>query len=117
LQGLGAGRIDGIDPFTYEAYERRICAPASRETFEDIAAGGLTGRNYSLIVCSFAMHLVEASRLAQLACQLSLLSKALLIITPHKRPQLRPDWGWEIQREMVLHRVRSRLYQSAFIKV
>jgi methyltransferase family protein len=117
LRDLGAGKIEGIDPFTYEAYERRICAPAGRETFEEIAAGRLAGRTYSLIVCSFAMHLVEPSRLAQLAYQLSVLSKHLLIITPHKRPQLGPEWGWELTHEMVLHRVRSRLYRSVSIEM
>jgi len=112
LRGLGAGRIEGIDPFTYDAFQARTGQTAGRETFEQIAEGALAGRSYSLIVCSFALHLVEPSRLPKLTHQLAEIGDRLLIITPHKRPQIRPDWGWEIEREIVVQRVRARLYRS-----
>ena len=116
LRELGATRIYGIDPYTHAAYESRTGLPATRETFEEIAAGALEGRRYSLIACSFAMHLVEESRLAGLAHQLSHLSPQLLILTPHKRPVLRPEWGWELQEETVVHRIRARLYRSKWYR-
>jgi len=112
LRELGAAHIDGIDPYTHEAYEERTGMRAGRESFEDIAAGAMTGRAYSLIVCSFAMHLVEQSRLAGVAFQLSEIGSKLLILTPHKRPVLRAQWGWELEEERVLHRVRARLHRS-----
>jgi len=114
LRELGVGDIEGIDPYTYEAYERRTGLRAGRQRFEDVAAGALAGRDYSLIVCSFAMHLVERSRLAGLAYQLSQIGSRLLITTPHKRPVLRPEWGWELEEERVIHRIRARLYRSDF---
>lgn len=113
LRALGAGTIDGIDPFTFDAYQNRTGQVAGRETFEQIAAGALAGRDYTLIVCSFAMHLIERSRLPQLAMQLSLVGDRLLILTPHKRPEVRSEWGWALEGERVLQRVRSRLYRSA----
>jgi hypothetical protein len=112
LREIGVGEIEGVDPFTFVAYESRTGVRAGRETFEDIAAGAFAGRDYSLIVCSFAMHLVEESRLAGLAKQLSQIGSKLLILTPHKRPVLRPDWGWELENERVKHRVRARIYRS-----
>jgi hypothetical protein len=115
LRELGAGKIDGIDPFTYEAYRSRTGNPAGRETFEEIAGGALSGRCYSLIVCSFAMHLVEESRLPGLASQLSQIAPQLLILTPHKRPVIRAEWGWVLQNERLLHRVRARLYRSNWL--
>ena len=39
------------------------------------------------------MHLVEKSRLAGVAHQLSQAGSKLLILTPHKRPQLREPVG------------------------
>lgn len=113
LRELGAGQIDAIDPFTFEAYERRTGQPAGRQTFEQIATGALSGRDYRLIVCSFAMHLVEQSRLPRLCWQLSTIGERLLILTPHKRPNIRPEWGWELAGEAVTQRVRSRLYRSS----
>lgn len=112
LRELGAGRIDAIDPYTFEAYERRTGKPAGRCTFEQIAAGALAGGDYSLIVCSFALHLLEQSRLPGVAAQLSQVGDRLLILTPHKRPQLREAWGWRQTHERVVQRVRSRLYES-----
>jgi hypothetical protein len=113
LRELGAGIIDGIDPFTHEAYERRTGQPAQRLSFSDIAAGALEGRSYSLIVASFALHLCEPSRLPRLMQQLSRASNTLLVLTPHKRPQIRKEWRWELRDEKIIERVRSRLYVAA----
>ena len=113
LRELGAGRIDGIDPFTAEAYLRRTGSKAEPLTFEDVAEGALAGRRYSLIVCSFALHLCEPSRLPVLAQQLSLVGDSLLVLTPHKRPVIKTQWGWEPAGEQVVQRVRARLYRAA----
>jgi hypothetical protein len=112
LRELGATRIDGIDPYTADAYQARTGSPAERFTFEQVAGGALTGRRYTLIVCSFALHLCEPSRLPGVAQQLSLAGDALLIITPHKRPVIRAQWGWHLTGEQVIERVRSRMYRS-----
>jgi trans-aconitate methyltransferase len=112
LQSLGAGRIDGLDPYTGPAYQARTGQPAEPLSFEAIAAGALAGRRYSLIVCSYALHLLQPSRLPQLAYTLSQLAPSLLVLTPHKRPDLRPEWGWALQAEQVVERVRARHYHS-----
>lgn len=109
LRKLGAQSIVGIDPFTFRAYAKRTGAVAQRFTFAQIAAGGLRGRTFSLIVCSFALHLCEESRLPAVAQELSMIAPSLLLIMPHKRPVLRPAWGWTLQRELAVDRVRARL--------
>lgn len=113
LQELGCMTIDGIDPYTIEAYRLRTGKQAEPFTFEQIADGVLDGRWYSLIVCSFALHLLPASRLPVLAYQLTHITPALLLLTPHKRPQLREDWGWSLVGEFVVRRVRVRYYRTA----
>jgi len=111
---LGCTAIDGIDPYTHEAYAERTGQVAERFTFEQIAAGALAGRSYGTIVCSFALHLVALSRLPALAAQLSLIGTALLVLTPHKRPQLRAEWGWRCADELLIERVRARYYRRAY---
>ena len=111
LRALGAGRIEGVDPYTGAAYRARTGQAAEALSFEQIAARSLAGRNYTLIVCSFAMHLLSASRLPALLFRLAELGPRLLILTPHKRPELKRAWGWELERELVLERVRARLYR------
>ncbi|MBI1763997.1 MAG: class I SAM-dependent methyltransferase [Acidobacteria bacterium] len=111
LRDLGAGQIDGVDPYTGAAYLARTGQTAEAIGFEQMAEGVLAGRNYSLLVCSFAMHLLPVSRLPALLFRLAELAPHLLILTPHKRPEIKRAWGWELTREMVLERVRARLYQ------
>jgi hypothetical protein len=112
LRELGAGEIDACDPHLFAQYERRIGRPCERFSFEDIAAGAMAGREYKLIVCSFALHLVEASRLPLVCSQLALIAPALLVLTPHKRPEIREQWGWALAGEFVWARVRARWYRS-----
>jgi 2-polyprenyl-3-methyl-5-hydroxy-6-metoxy-1,4-benzoquinol methylase len=112
LRELGASAIHGIDPHTSEAYAQRTGHPAERLTFEQIAAGALEGRCFSLIACSFAMHLCEPSRLPALLLQLARCGTTLLVLTPHKRPDIREAWGWRLEHELLIERVRSRLYAS-----
>jgi SAM-dependent methyltransferase len=112
LQELGCTTIEGIDPFTVEAYRARTGTQAEPFTFEQIAEGALEGRQYSLIVCSFALHLLPASRLPVLAYQLARIAPVLIVLTPHKRPHLREAWGWRLEDEIVASRVRARLYRS-----
>lgn len=104
------GHIDAVDPYTGLAYSRRVGRPCECMSFEEIAAGGLRGRTYSLIVCSFALHLAELSRLPTLCWELAGVADQLLILTPHKRPVIDDAWGWTLTQETVRQRVRARLY-------
>ena len=112
LRELGANRIDATDPYTVDAYAERTGTPAERLRFEDVAGGALAGRIYTLIVCSFALHLCEPSRLPAVAQQMSLVAGELLILTPHKRPLIKAAWGWNPVGEVVVERVRARFYRS-----
>lgn len=110
LRGLGAARVDGVDPYTGAAYLARTGQGAEAISFEMIADGALIGRRWSLIVCSFALHLLPASRLAGTLTQPALCAPELWVITPHKRPDIRPAWGWRLADEVVAGRVRGRAY-------
>lgn len=106
-----AREIVAADPFTADAYRAatgRHCLPIS---FEQVERGALAGERFSLVVCSFAMHLVERSRLPGLCVALSAIAPRLLVLTPHKRPQLREAWGFRLAGEQLHRRVRARLYQ------
>jgi 2-polyprenyl-3-methyl-5-hydroxy-6-metoxy-1,4-benzoquinol methylase len=110
LAKLGFAEIDGIDPYTAEAYRARTGRDAETLTFEQIAAGALSGRIYDTIVCSFALHLLEPSRLPGLLARLAEIAYTLIVLTPTKRPRIEPETGW-IEVDEVLHdRVRARLY-------
>lgn len=113
LEKMRIINIDGIDPFTYENYQNRTRRIAQRFTFMDISQGILSGSNYDLIICSFALHLVPISQLPLLLYHLGLISEYLLVITPHKRPEIKLNWGWLLLEEISWKRVRARLYHSS----
>lgn len=107
---LKATNIVGIDPYTHEAYYKRTGKNVFKYTFEDIATGAISDHRYSLIVCSFALHLVDQSRLPTLCLAIGQLSPNLLILTPNKKPII--SHGWDTPQELYIDRVRARYYNS-----
>jgi SAM-dependent methyltransferase len=146
LRFLGARHIDGIDPYTAAAYLARTGLTAASWRFEDIALGALAapdrsvcsrlgandsagetlvadntvaggeGRRWSLVVCSYALHLVEASWLPGVCRALADVADQLLIVTPHKRPEIRLGWGWGAPLELRYERTRVRLYRRVDVQ-
>lgn len=114
LREVGCTSIEGIDPFTSIAYLERTGQEAEDFSFEDAVQGVLSSRHYELCVCSFALHLAPNSVLPNLCLQLALICKTLWIITPHKRPHIKEEWGWKFREEIMLSRVRLRVYDSKF---
>jgi SAM-dependent methyltransferase len=112
LKKLAYNNVDGIEPYTNKAYFERTGKQAEKYFFEDIEQGVLLERFYTTIICSFALHLAEPSRLPILLYQLSRIAPSLLIITPHKKPVIKSEWGWTLLDELIIERVRGRIYQS-----
>jgi SAM-dependent methyltransferase len=114
LRALGFSNIDGVDPYTGAAYYERTGQSCEAFTFDDITCGVLGARRYDLCVCSFALHLAPASILPSLSLQLAMMCRELWILTPHKRPYIKEDWGWRSRAEILMSRVRLRVYDSAW---
>ncbi len=111
--GLPIERIRACDPYTGEAYRTRVGRVCEAHSFADVANGALEGRSYSGIVCSYALHLCEPSWLPLVCHALASVSPSLVIVTPHKRPEIPPSFGWELaddHRDIAL-RIRLRLYE------
>lgn len=109
--GIDAHRIDATDPFTSDAYAES-CAGRStiaNWTFADIEKGAAHGHRWTTIVCSYALHLCEHSRLAGVCTQLSALANHLVILTPNKRPELRESWGFRLTEEVRDRELRIRV--------
>lgn len=105
-------RVSGCDPFTTSAYEAQTGLACLQLTFEQIAAGALRGERYSLVGCSFAMHLCPLSLLPTLLIELSQAAHQLIVISPHKRPIIRDGWGWRLMDSFTEQRVHVRLLES-----
>lgn len=120
--GLPAKKITACDPYTGAAFaERTKSHPATRQglvaetwSFADIANGALEGSRFDVIICAYALHLCEASWLPSVCLALANASERLVIITPHKRPELQPWWGWSLFHEYrdPAYRIRLRAYSS-----
>ncbi|PCH40167.1 hypothetical protein WOLCODRAFT_98433 [Wolfiporia cocos MD-104 SS10] len=141
--------ILAADPFTAEAYRARTTLGCSSLSFSEIAEGGLSdllsssqGENNSgdetadiipdtptidMVICSFALHLIETpSELFALLWELSMKCKWLVIVAPHKKPDIKDGWGWskwnvetwsecpmtESKGELLQERVHCRIYRS-----
>jgi SAM-dependent methyltransferase len=108
--------VDACDPYTYAAFEEVCGKPAFRWSFEDIADGVLEDVPcYNLTVCSFALHLLDVSKLFGCCYQLALKSNYLLLLSPHKRPEIKPEMGWEFLFEIVEDRIHAKLFRSRLL--
>jgi 2-polyprenyl-3-methyl-5-hydroxy-6-metoxy-1,4-benzoquinol methylase len=111
LREKGFRHVEGADPFTREAYERRTGATPLPIDFVQLSDGALAERSYDLVVCSYALHLVPTSRLPGVIWQLSRSAPRLFVLSPHKRPRLRTEWGFSLIETLLCERVHVRVYQ------
>lgn len=87
----GVNDIIGCEPFLKDLYQINTNKPCFEFSFEDISKGLLKSQ-YDTIICSYAMHLVPASYLPNLLFNLSLITSHLVILSPHKRPEINLYW-------------------------
>jgi hypothetical protein len=116
LMSAGLPRGDACDPYLADGYEKRHGIKPHAWSFQDIAKGACADQAWDGAVCSFALHLAPPSVLPHTCMMLSLSCARMLVITPHKRPHISPDWGWDMMDEYTHDRVRSRMYQSRYLR-
>ncbi len=122
IRELGYAPPIASDPYTGEAYRRRHDASCLPFSFDDVVRGALAGYGpFSSVICSFALHLCPASQLFPLVFQLFQTTSRLVIITPHKRPDLAGLEGVELEfRDEVRtgrgKRVQLKAYRAAFTR-
>ncbi|EJD50598.1 hypothetical protein AURDEDRAFT_100135 [Auricularia subglabra TFB-10046 SS5] len=120
--------VTATDPYTGEAFRARTGSDCLALSFEDIANESLPGEHvFELVFVSFALHLVpDASGLFSLLWALSSRARWLVVIGPHKKPEIKDGWGWvrwdvdawgeaadaSHLRDTVLERVHLRVYRS-----
>ena len=95
LRRLGFPQVSGCDPFTHALYEKNTSLPCQQWSFKDVIRQGLPG-TYSLIVSSFALHLCPPKELFSLTWQLLNAAPLLVVLSPHKRPELENLTGIEL---------------------
>lgn len=98
IKTLGYNKFTASDPYTAKLFEKQLQQTCLSWSFLDVVKGKLSG-NYSCIICSFALHLCPENLLYDLAIQLFKVSPILVIITPHKRPQLEKFEGISLNFE------------------
>ncbi len=116
LQGLGVQSITGCDPFTFDLFEKNTRCTCLRLSFMDVIKNGLPGR-YSTIFSSFALHLCPVRDLFSLSWQLLEAAPLLVVLTPHKRPELEKLQGIELVWEDVVSTERGKKVRMKAYKV
>lgn len=117
LQALGVQNITGCDPYTFLLYEKNTGLPCLRRSFKEVVKGEPVGQ-YSLIVSSFALHLCPLKDLFPLTWNLLQAAPLLVVLTPHKRPELEKLPGIVLDWEDVTEtdrgkKVRMKAYRLA----
>ncbi|GAA95106.1 uncharacterized protein L969DRAFT_25305 [Mixia osmundae IAM 14324] len=103
--------IAATDPYTTKAYEARTGMKCMEHSFMEIASGILESeplsdansslyqpnshKRFDIIFCSFALHLItSSSQLWSVCSELARLADYLVVIAPHKKPEVQHRYGW-----------------------
>lgn len=105
------GCDEGCDPYTFESYTNNTGKPCMQYSFDDIMHGKLD-KKYNTIVCSYALHLADTSKLPQIIYQLSRICNNFLLISPNKKPDIRKEWGMVLDNQAYIHGIRIKLYKT-----
>jgi len=100
----------GCDPYMNDIYLKNIGKECLDYSFKDLAIGKLK-ENFDLIICSFALHLADKSMLDTILYQLSLCTDKLVILTPHKKPEIKNFFN--LKSEIYRNKVRFRYYEKS----
>lgn len=88
-QTLGHTNFLACDAYTFELYEQNLHKPCLRYSFDDFLRNKFTfPHSFTSIVSSFALHLCPEEWLFKVTENLFAYTENLVIITPHKRPEL-----------------------------
>ena len=107
LLQLGVKNILGCDPFTFALFERKTGMTCLQLSFKDVIRDGLPGQ-YTTIISSFALHLCPLKDLFSLCWNLFQTAPVIVIITPHKRPELEKIPGIQLLWEDAVETVRGK---------
>lgn len=108
LKERGFNNVVGLDPYTYDLYKNKTNQPCLKMDFKDIANSKLVNEKFDIIFCSFALHLAEPSMLPMILYNLKQSSDNLVIITPHKKPDIKDFYT--LQDEYYSTKIRLRYY-------
>ena len=85
-------KCEGLDAYTNIAYFNRTgkaCIIANIESYNFV-------KKYDTIICSYALHLLDFKALLKVLTSLKQISKQLIVITPHDKPTITIDMGWNM---------------------
>lgn len=106
----GYSNIEGSDPFTCSLYKNETKKNCIQLSFDDILKNGLN-KHYSTIVCSYALHLCDKSKLPNVIWQLSESCDNFLVLGPSKNPEIKEDWGMKLNNSTSIEGVKIRWYK------
>ena len=95
LLDMKIGQVTGCDPFTFDLYQKNIGQNCLQFSFTDIIKGAKLDQ-YSCIISSFALHLCPKNDLYPLVWNLFQAAPQIIVLTPHKRPELEKLTGVEL---------------------
>ncbi len=111
LMEMGYNAIEGADPFTFLLYEKKTGKICHKISFDNILLGKFK-KKYSTIICSFALHLADESKLPMIIWNLSIMTKNLIILSPHKKPIIKENWGLNLYKKIEIERIKITWYKS-----
>ena len=96
--GHNPTKLRGMDPYTAKNYEKTTGLPCLENSFQDIIKGELTELRFDIVICSYALHLIETDELFGFLTELATITPRFILISPKKKLSLN-HFQWKINKE------------------
>ena len=109
LMNQNIDHVVGIDPFLATSYSENTSKPVLQNSFEDIYQEKILLEKYSIVFCSYALHLCEdPSALLEV---LKRYTQYLCVVTPHGLPIISLESGWVRIFDFKYSNIKVYLYE------
>jgi len=109
LTNNGVNNIEACDPYLCDNYRNNFNYRCFDCSFDDIFNGKLNDK-YSVIFCSYALHLSDNSKLPNILWNLSLITDHLVILSPNNKPVI--NNGFDLIYSDRYKKSRIKVYKS-----
>jgi predicted nicotinamide N-methyase len=103
----GITQVRGCDPYLHSSYEKNLKLRCYPYSFTDILNGKLKEK-FDVIICSYALHLLPESYLPNFLYKLTEVGNRLIILSPHKKPNI--NFFWKLEKNLKFGKTHRRDY-------
>ena len=114
--GYSAERIVGMDPYTKQSYESNTPCKCIGKSFSNLVAGDLSEERYDVVVCSYAVHLIEPESLFGFMLEMSTITSQFVVLTHMRKFEVK-HYMWRTEQEIYFPQEKIKVMNMVRVEI